>query len=393
MHERRPQRPRGLRLWRWIVAYRYPLLFGLALIALAALISWWAFYIYRSSEEHHAARYQTLDLEARIYSMMFGHARSLDAVETALSREAVNMALAPCPERLEPLTYPLLPRSENLCISPKEEVISEIERDYRRKKAMLMGEATLSIVLVLLTGFMLFRLVASENRSARELSLLWARVTHELKTPISGLKAFLQTLQNQELSRAEMEPLLKMALAEVERQERMAENLLVGQRLGGRTLSEPGEMVLMPFLLDYLAGQEYRLDKEQLSLDEKCPETVRVRAGAGALRTILDNLVDNSIKYCDKPRLIMTFSVAISSEWARVVVTDNGEGFDPQVSEQIFRAYSRLSDKSGAGRGTGMGLHISRRLAREYGGELEATSTGPGQGAEFTLWLPLVKGG
>ena len=392
MSDRKPRRPRVFKPWRWIAAYRYPLLFGVTLVALAALVAWWAIFISRSLDERHQSRLKTLDLEARVYSLMLGHASSSEMARGALQGADSRLNLGPCAEEPQPMTYKLLPRMEDVCISPRPEVLAEFERDYSSKRLMIVGEATLSVVLIVLIGFMLLKLVASENRSAREIRLLWSRVTHELKTPISGLKAFLQTLQNQELSREELEPLLAMALAEVERQERLAENLLVGQRLGGFVATEPGEVEVVPFLRDYLAGQEYRLKKEQVRLNENCPEGARARVGAGALRIILDNLVDNSIKYCDKPGLEMTFTVAAVGEWINIIISDNGSGFAPTDAERIFRAYSRLSEEASGGRGTGMGMHISRRLARELGGELEASSMGPGQGAEFSLWLPVKKG-
>jgi len=377
-----------MRFWKWLAANRYPILFALALVALTSLIAWWAIFINRALEERIRTRFRMLDLEARVYALMFGHVRNEEVVENGLRSEEVSVAISRCPPELGPMTYQLLPHMEHLCIAPRAEILAEVERDRRSKEYMLLGEASLSLLLVLVTGFMLYRLVATENRSAREIRDLWSRVTHEIKTPISGLKAFLQTLQTQDLTREELEPLVKMALDEVGRQERLAENLLVGQRLGGMPVSEPRRLPIVPFLRQYLAGQEFRLHTEQRGLTTTCTDEVQVKADPGALRTILDNLVDNAVKYCDKTSLETQFAVERDRKWVRVTVSDNGAGFDPGMAQAIFQAYKRLAQ--GGLRGTGLGLHISRRLARENGGDLTAESPGLGQGSRFTLWLPAV---
>ena len=76
-----------------------------------------------------------------------------------------------------------------------------------------------------------------------------------------------------------------------------------------------------------------------------------------------------------------------------IEVSDDGEGFPPEHAQRIFEAFRRGASRSpGSKHGTGLGLHISRELAREMSGDLRASSEGPGQGARFTLELPAVAG-
>ena len=69
-------------------------------------------------------------------------------------------------------------------------------------------------------------------------------------------------------------------------------------------------------------------------------------------------------------------------------VTDNGQGFPPEMAEKLFESYRHLRHELPQGiNGTGMGLYLSRKLARRMGGELRASSPGQGEGATFSLWL------
>jgi two-component system CheB/CheR fusion protein len=84
--------------------------------------------------------------------------------------------------------------------------------------------------------------------------------------------------------------------------------------------------------------------------------------------------------------------VFIQNKWAGVAVSDNGHGFISDDAEKIFVAYKYLKGElPGSKHGSGMGLYISRKLAKKMGGMLEASSQGMGKGAEFRLYLPLVK--
>ena len=369
---------------RWVKSHSYHLLFAGALLMLSLLIAWWAIFISRSVEQTRSARYRNLELRARL-------AAAATPADTAASGKPSpqdpELLVRPCPRVSQKFVFRIHSSRRDLCVAPDPELVATIEQDYRKKWAMLIGEASLSVVLVLVTGFMLFRLIATENRSAHELRSLWGRVTHELKSPITGVKAFLQTLYSQDLSREELKPLVEMALQEVERQQRLAENLLVGQRLGGFSEQVIEAVRVVPYLEDFVRRPRLKLPSSHFSLVPRCPKELRVAADPNGLRIILDNLVDNAVKYGGES-VRVTVTVMTEGDWARLVVADTGPGFPPEQAEGLFAAYRRLANDPGTSRqGTGMGLYISRSLAREMGGELEAFCDGAGKGARFVLSL------
>ena len=124
---------------------------------------------------------------------------------------------------------------------------------------------------------------------------------------------------------------------------------------------------------------------------------VRAYTDPGRVRQVLGNLLSNAIKYTPAPGRITVRAERVEGdaghpgEWAVVRVTDTGPGIPPDKRETIFDEFSRLHDGTGI-QGHGLGLAISRRVARLLGGDLDVTGE-PGEGATFTLWLPLRDSG
>jgi two-component system OmpR family sensor kinase len=125
--------------------------------------------------------------------------------------------------------------------------------------------------------------------------------------------------------------------------------------------------------------------------DQDANEDIKIRADAHAVRTILDNIVDNAVKYCP-PGLVLKVRVFTEGRKAVVEISDNGPGFASDMAEKIFEAYKYRADQlPGTNHGTGMGLCISRKLARRMGGELKASGKKGDTGARFLLFLNRIQ--
>lgn len=114
-----------------------------------------------------------------------------------------------------------------------------------------------------------------------------------------------------------------------------------------------------------------------------------IDADPSEMRQLLQNLIANALKYrhADRPPVVRISSSSPDAARRAIVVADNGIGFNPEYTQRIFKMFERLHGRARYN-GSGIGLAICRRIAERHGGTITATSS-PGQGATFTVTLPL----
>ena len=129
--------------------------------------------------------------------------------------------------------------------------------------------------------------------------------------------------------------------------------------------------------------------KAEVSL-EAGEEQLLVEADPEHVGRILDNLLNNALTYCAATPVV---AVTVADPRSPCLsVRDNGVGIPAEKRELVFERFVRLDDQAlGTVPGTGLGLYISRELARRHGGTLELEDTPPEQGSVFTLRLPVAQ--
>lgn len=258
-----------------------------------------------------------------------------------------------------------------------------LQEGYASRRRMLLGEtsfmATLGIALVIFA----WRASMREQENARRIEGLLAASTHELKTPVAGLRALLESIESGVLSPDRMGPHLARGLDACSRLEHLIEGILAWQAAAGRAL-RPEARPLAGWLEPILAHRADEGLQEELEVDLRDAGLVPVWGNPDGLRVVLENLLDNARKYGEGRPVRVVGSV--DGDRVLVEVQDQGAGFPPEEAATIFEPYQRGS-AGGRTHGTGLGLYISRALAHDLGGDLRAVSPGPGQGATFTLIL------
>jgi signal transduction histidine kinase len=368
-------------------------IFMMSIVSLALLVAWWTVFINRSIDERRAFHMENLTLALNLFSQQLLTTKH-DRLQPGVFPMDERFEIANCSSWSDNFAKPLMPRYPGLCLRVRNDVLTGIKKDFKRKKIMLIGESGLLFLIILLSSVLFYQFIRLEKRSTREVEEFWGRVTHEIKTPITGIKAFLQSLKNQALPPDQVLVFVDMALKQVKRQEQLAENILAGCGLrSADSTHKPNtkDLNLNECIKDYFAHHMIRLTDAVLFFHLEAAENVKVRADFHLIRVILDNIVDNALKYCS-PGLVLTVKTFIQNKKAIISLSDNGPGFPPEFFDKIFQAYKYpFSQLPGHKHGSGMGLYISRRLAENMGGRLQAYSKSKGTGSEFQLHLNLAK--
>jgi two-component system phosphate regulon sensor histidine kinase PhoR len=233
----------------------------------------------------------------------------------------------------------------------------------------------------------LFYVVRQRMLAQVRLTRLLQFTSHELKTPIAGVRALLQTLEMGAVPPERQREFLRRGLQEVDRLDHLAETILTWQR----SVTANDRLAVATYDARLLVDQvlEHRTRTgvaETVAITELPP--AQVRADHDAFRVILENLLDNARKY-GGGRTQLAASLTPST-W-ELSVRDEGAGFPSEDAERLFDPFTR-SAHDGMTHGSGLGLYLSRQLALRMQGELKAHSDGPGRGAVFTFSLPLVEG-
>ncbi|HEX6349036.1 MAG TPA: response regulator [Candidatus Dormibacteraeota bacterium] len=233
---------------------------------------------------------------------------------------------------------------------------------------------------------------AAEMASASKSEFL-NMAAHELRTPLSVVVGYLSMLVDGTLGpspetwRRPIE-ILNLKAAELNK---LVDGLLLAARMeAGTVLGQPEVVDLVQVVREALGRAEGRaaLLGGQLLL-ETPPQPVLAEADPVHLGRILDNLVNNALTYTTEEPWV---KVTVQPD-ATVLVEDHGLGIPEDRHEVIFERFFRVNDPILPPQpGTGLGLHISRELARRYGGEVVLESSLPGAGSRFALRLPAVAG-
>lgn len=228
----------------------------------------------------------------------------------------------------------------------------------------------------------LARSINATLQQARQLRNFASDVSHELRTPITALRLQIEELQlNQQ--RADLDDLLRRELRNVERLEEIISDLLFLTRLKeGTGLPQPG-----PVDLGELAREEVALCEGRIPVQLDVEDGVRVNGVPTQLRRVLRNLLDNAQRHAHSS---ITVTVGRNDGLAELAVADDGNGVPPEERERIFERFVRLDESRRLDpHGTGLGLPISREIAKKHGGNLHVEESEAG-GACFLVRLPLL---
>jgi two-component system, OmpR family, phosphate regulon sensor histidine kinase PhoR len=271
-----------------------------------------------------------------------------------------------------------------------------VERDvvlYLKEERVLNGHATILRdgegnrvgVLVVLNDITRLRKLENIRKD------FVANVSHEIKTPITAIKGFVEILRDGAMqSPQDAERFLDIIQNHVLRLESLVEDLLSLSRIEEETEKEEialEEKPIKEVLVGALQLCQVKAEPKQIRMELSCREDVVASINSSLLEQAVVNLLDNAVKYSDPGKSIRV-QLDTTPQEILIRVRDEGCGIEKQHLERLFERFYRV-DKARSRKlgGTGLGLAIVKHIMEAHGGRVTVESL-PGRGSTFTLHLP-----
>lgn len=239
------------------------------------------------------------------------------------------------------------------------------------------------------------RLILAFNETLERLEALFetqrrflADVSHELRTPLTAIRGNIDLMRH--IGEADPES-LNAITGEVDRMTRLVGDLLLLARAeSGKLPLAEGIVELDTLMLDvYQQAKVIAQGRVEVRIGHE--DQARVLGDRDRLKQVLLNLVTNALDYTPAGGMV-NLSLQCVDDWARLSVSDNGQGIPEDELPHIFQRFYRVdrSRKRKASGGVGLGLSIANWIVLSHGGRIEVTSE-RGEGSTFSVWLPRVE--
>ena len=219
-----------------------------------------------------------------------------------------------------------------------------------------------------------------------------ANVSHELKTPITSIKGFIETLIDGAMNDpVEADRFLKIVAKHADRLNAIIDDLLTLSRLeqGSQEEMELQQAGLAGLMSSAVEVCSHRAGKKEITIQVECPDNLTVRVNPPLIEQALINLIGNAVKYSAEEKTV-TVRATRETDGITLSVADQGYGIAPEHLERLFERFYRVDKgRSRQEGGTGLGLAIVKHIAQAHGGTVSVKSTF-GKGSTFSIFLPVT---
>jgi len=287
------------------------------------------------------------------------------------------------------LSYRQFPFPWKLLVS--QPAFSDLELSARRENFLYGALLAFIVALMLMGAFLIVRDISRESETTRLKTEFVHNISHELKTPLTLIRLYGETLQRKEdLKKDEKKEAYEIITKESERLSHLINNVLDFSRIEmGRKEFDFKKGGLAQIVRDTLESYRYHLEKKGFSIKKEIasdlPET---NFDGEAIASVLVNLLSNAMKFSPKIKEV-TVKLFKDNGNAVLQVADKGIGISPKDISRIFNRFYRAKNEIVSDtRGSGLGLTLVKHIAEAHGGRIKVESE-PGKGSIFSVIFPL----
>lgn len=217
-----------------------------------------------------------------------------------------------------------------------------------------------------------------------------ANVTHELKSPLSSIQLYLETLNSRNVPEEKRKEFYEVMMRDSERLKNLINSILEIAVMDKKKMDKQFDIYKADETIKKIiveSAEQFQLKDNiiKFSGDAGCD----VLLDRNSIKTVFDNLVDNSIKYSVLP-LEIWIKFKRNSKKIEIEFSDNGIGIPHEEIKKIFQKFHRIYDKDIPNvKGTGLGLYVVKEIIKNHKGKIFAASEGKGKGSKFKIELPV----
>jgi signal transduction histidine kinase len=248
------------------------------------------------------------------------------------------------------------------------------------------------IVLIAVAMFFIFRNLTVQMKVTSLYDNFIANVTHELKSPLSSIQLYLETLNIKHVPPEKQKEFLNIMMRDANRLKKLINSILEISRLEQKRIAHNfhvynADAVFRQLISD--AKEQFKLSNSNIIIEGSLPCECVI--DKDAMQIVFDNLTDNAIKYSTAaPRI----DIKLSRMPVKIIIEfrDQGIGIEPKNHKKIFHKFQRIDNKNIPNvKGTGLGLYWVKEIIKFHGGKISVSSEGENLGSCFKIELPVYQ--
>jgi signal transduction histidine kinase len=260
-------------------------------------------------------------------------------------------------------------------------------------ESVVAGVLVLALATSAVTGYILGSIFLNRGAAiARFQNDYLSAVSHELNTPITSTRMFIETLRERELPPEEKQKCLDLLYQEMERLDGLVQRLFELIRMeSGRHQFERKPVLVDDLIEDAVSTFDVATLAEPTVIERAVEPGLVIVGDHSALSRAISNLLTNAWKYSPRGQVRIRIEARAEGKWVRISIADQGPGIDRAEQGRIFEMFERGQEAVRSGTsGSGLGLAIARAILRGNRGKIELHSE-PGKGTRFDLRLRRVE--
>ena len=246
-----------------------------------------------------------------------------------------------------------------------QQALKNIEEKKKRRTKQYIGEGSTFLLIILLSAAIVYIAYYRQRKLSKLQENFMLSVTHELKTPIAGIKLNMQTLEKRKLEESIQAKLIKSSVIETDRLNDLCNNILIATQLeNAKNVLYNEEILLNQLLIEIVDEFKNRFNYLQIELNLKTEKTMH---GEHTLwKLLISNLIENARKYSPKEEKIIV-ELYTENNNTKIAVKDQGRGISDDDKSKIFQKFYRVgNENTRTTKGTGLGLFIVKKIVKLY---------------------------